>query len=149
MVRRPATCASAIRSCRSRSGRSPRERRPGSTVTVVFPKGFEVEVEAGKIAAPTTEDDGRTIFRSGKLAKPLEFFAYLVADRPGRVPRRHGQRPRSWALRSRSTSGPGRTTSRWAKRVSGLLTQGLPRSATRIGLDWPDYDAAARPSRRP
>jgi hypothetical protein len=48
---------------------------PGSTVMVVFPKGFDVEVEAGKIAAPTTEDDGRTIFRSGKLAKPLEFFA--------------------------------------------------------------------------
>ena len=89
---------------------------------------------------PTTDDDGRTIFRSGKLAKPLEFFAYLVADRPGRLPRTHrrDRRPRAPGrgpgpgVAGRRSRGPSASAacSRWACR----------RSATRIGLDWPTYD---------
>jgi hypothetical protein len=112
---------------------------PGSTVMVVFPKGFDVEVEAGKIAAPTTEDDGRTIFRSGKLAKPLEFFAYLVGDRPGAyqdatVSTQVLGAPISVHVRAWEDDEP------WAKRIGGLLEKGLPALGTRIGLDWPDYD---------
>ncbi len=112
---------------------------PGSSVMVVFPKGFDVEVEAGKIAAPTTEDDGRTIFRSGKLAKPLEFFAYLVGDRPGAyqdatVSTQVLGAPVSVHVRAWEDDEP------WAKRISGLLEQGLPALGARIGLDWPDYD---------
>jgi len=56
---------------------------PGSSVTVVFPKGYDIAVEAGHIATPTTLPDGRTIFRTGPLSVPLDFFAYLVGDRPG------------------------------------------------------------------
>ena len=111
---------------------------PGSTVTVVFPKGFDVEVEAGKIAAPTTEEDGRTIFRTGKLAKPLEFFAYLVADRPGAY--------RDDTVATDVLGAPVQVNVRawqddqpWAKRISGLLDAGLPALGTRIGLDWPEY----------
>jgi hypothetical protein len=112
---------------------------PGSTVTVVFPKGFDVEVEAGKIQAPTTEADGRTIFRTGRLAKPLEFFAYLVADRPGAyndatVSTQVLGAPVSVRVRAWEDDEP------WAKRVSGLLVKGLPALGTRIGLDWPEYD---------
>lgn len=112
---------------------------PGSTVMVVFPKGFDVEVEAGKIAAPTIEDDGRTIFRSGKLAKPLEFFAYLVADRPGAyrdatVSTQVLGAPVSVHVRAWEDDEP------WAKRIGGLLEKGLPALGRRIGLDWPDYD---------
>ena len=114
-------------------------KTPGSTVMVVFPKGFDVEVEAGKIAAPTIEDDGRTIFRSGKLAKPLEFFAYLVGDRPGAyqdatVSTQVLGAPVSVHVRAWEDDEP------WAKRIGGLLEQGLPALGARIGLDWPDYE---------
>ncbi|MGZ9160659.1 MAG: hypothetical protein ACXW4T_05785, partial [Candidatus Limnocylindrales bacterium] len=59
------------------------DETPGSTVTVVFPAGYQITTEVGSFPPPTTTDDGRTIFRSGALSKPLDFFAYLVADRPG------------------------------------------------------------------
>jgi hypothetical protein len=112
---------------------------PGSTVTVVFPKGYDVQVEAGKIPAPSTHDDGRTIFRSGKLAKPLDFFAYLVADRPGAY--------REELVRTEVLDSPVQVQVRaweddepWADRVAGLLEAGLPALGSRIGLEWPDYE---------
>jgi len=111
----------------------------GSTVTVVFPKGYDVEVEAGKIPDPTNDDDGRTIFRSGRLAKPLEFFAYLVGDRPGAY--------REATVSTEVLDAPVTVTVQaweddepWAKRIGGLLEKGLPALGTRIGLDWPEYD---------
>jgi hypothetical protein len=112
---------------------------PGSTVTVVFPKGYDVEVEAGKIPTPTVEDDGRTIFRSGRLAKPLEFFAYLVADRPGAyrdttVSTEVLGAPVSVHVQAWEDDEP------WSERVGTLLDQGLPALGERIGLEWPDYD---------
>ena len=54
------------------------DNTPGSSVTVVFPKGYQVAVEAGRIAAPSRLSDGRTVFRTGPLSAPLDFFAYLV-----------------------------------------------------------------------
>jgi hypothetical protein len=68
---------------------------PGSSVTVIFPEGYDVAVEAGRIPAPSKLADGRSVFRSGTLAKPLDFFAYLVAGRSGvgeagGGPARHG-----------------------------------------------------------
>ena len=56
---------------------------PGSSVKVVFPAGFSADVEAGSIPAPLVDATGRTIYQTGKLDKPLSFFAYLIADRPG------------------------------------------------------------------
>jgi hypothetical protein len=112
---------------------------PGSSVTVIFPKGYDVAVEAGRIPAPTTASDGRTVFRSGALSKPLDFFAYLVADRPGAysdstvttnvLGRRVAVTVRGW------TDDPA-----WAQRVRRLLATGLPALSERIGLPWPDYD---------
>ena len=110
----------------------------GSTVTVVFPKGYDVQVEAGQIPAPTAEDDGRTIFRTGRLAKPLEFFAYLVADRPGAY--------RDALVDTQILGAPVRVQVRsweddepWGKRVGRLLKAALPVLGTRIGLDWPEF----------
>ena len=56
---------------------------PGSTVKVTFPAGYQVEVQSGDIPAPMTAADGTITLQTGKLDKPLTFFAYLVADRTG------------------------------------------------------------------
>lgn len=111
---------------------------PGSTVTVVFPAGYEVQVEAGKIPASTTDDTGQTIFRSGTLDKPLDFFAYLVADRPGAY--------RDETVSTDVLGAPVEVLVRawqddeaWATRVGGLLKVALPVLGTHIGLDWPEY----------
>jgi hypothetical protein len=112
----------------------------GSSVSVVFPAGYQIQVEAGSIPPPITAGDGRVIFRSGVLLKPLDFFAYLVADRPGAyktatVPTTVLGQPvdvvvRSWA-----------DDTAWAKRVGNLLKRGLPALGERIGLPWPDFDS--------
>ena len=115
------------------------ESTPGSTVTVVFPPGYDVKVEAGKIPAGTTDEAGRTIFRSGTLAQPLDFFAYFVADRPGAyqdttVSTTILGAPVDVRLRAWTDDAP------WAERVGGVLEAGLPALAERIGLAWPAYD---------
>ena len=111
----------------------------GSTVTVVFPDGYDIQVEAGQIPDPTTDGQGRTVFRSGRLAKPLEFFVYLVADRPGAY--------RDATVDTEILGAPVRVQVRswqddepWGKRVGRLLKAALPVLGTRIGLDWPDYE---------
>jgi hypothetical protein len=111
---------------------------PGSSVTVVFPKGFQIQVEAGSIPSPTTRDDGRVVFHSGVLAKPLDFFAFLVADRPGAyaattVKTTVLKAPVEVAVRSWSDD------TAWGKRVGSLLKRGLPVLGDRIGLPWPDF----------
>ena len=112
---------------------------PGSSVTVVFPAGFLVQVEAGSIPPPTTSPDGRVVFHSGALTAPLDFFAYLVADRPG-----------AYAVSSVSTSvldAPVQVAVRswsddtaWARRVADLVKRGLPLLGERIGLPWPTFE---------
>jgi hypothetical protein len=111
---------------------------PGSDVTVTFPAGYDVQVEAGSIPAPTTDATGQTVFRSGKLDKPLDFFAYLVADRPGAyndqtVSTEVLGAPVDVLVRSWQDDEP------WATRVGDLLKAALPVLGTQIGLDWPDY----------
>jgi len=109
---------------------------PGGSVRVTFPAGYKVDVEAGSIKAPTTDDGGRTIFSSGRLADPLAFFAYLVGDRPGAY--------RTTAVDATVLGGPADVVVRswpddaaWAKRVGGVLKRGLPALGERIGLAWP------------
>ena len=113
---------------------------PGSSATVVFPTGFQVEVEAGAIPAPTTDSTGRTIFRTGRLDKPLTFFAFLVGDRPG-----------AYASRTITPTVLGRSVPltirswpddpAWDKRVGGLVERALPVLGEQIGLPWPREDA--------
>jgi hypothetical protein len=112
---------------------------PGSRVTVTFPKGYAVDVEVGDLPAPTVDGDGRTIYKTGRLDEPLEFFAYFVADRPGAYDEQEisttvadapvGVTVRSWA-----------EDDAWGKRVGGLFERGLPQLSTRIGLPWPRED---------
>lgn len=112
---------------------------PGSEVTVVFPAGYEVKVEAGEIPRPTTDADGRTVFRTGRLDAPLDFFAYLVADRPGSYAEQTisptvGTASAPIVVRSWPDDAP------WGERVADLLGRGLPRLGERIGLPWPHED---------
>ena len=112
---------------------------PGSSATVVFPTGFQVEVEAGSIPAPTTDSTGRTIFRTGRLDKPLTFFAFLVGDRPG-----------AYSTRTIAPTVLGRSVpltirswpddAAWDKRVGGLVERALPVLGDQIGLPWPRED---------
>ncbi|HEV8403210.1 MAG TPA: hypothetical protein VGQ31_09265 [Candidatus Limnocylindrales bacterium] len=109
---------------------------PGSTVTVTFPAGYQVEVESGDIPAPTTGTDGVVTLRTGKLAEPLKFFAYLVADRTGSYADRTvsaavGSQPVALTIRSWADDPA------WSKRVGDLMARGLPAIATEVGLDWP------------
>ncbi len=109
---------------------------PGSTVMVVFPKGYQAQVAGGAIPAPSTDTAGRTIFRSGTLAKPLSFFAFLVADRPG------AYRARSIAPIVEGSPAPLTIRSwpddaAWDTRVGTLVAKGLPVLGTAIGLRWP------------
>jgi hypothetical protein len=108
---------------------------PGGSVTVAFPAGFKVEVDAAGLQPPTTDASGATTYTTGPLADPLSFFAYFVADRPSayketqiRVPIGDVTVPitiRAWP------DDPA-----WAKRVTDLLTRGLPVLAEDIGLPW-------------
>ena len=109
---------------------------PGSTVRVVFPAGYRVDVASGDIPPATTDAAGRTIFQTGKLIKPLTFFAYLVADRPGVYSER--------TEKSRVAGVPVDLTIRawvddaaWSDRVGGLVGRALPLLSERIGLAWP------------
>lgn len=109
---------------------------PGSTVRVVFPAGYHVEVGAGEIPPPATDATGGVVFQTGKLDKPLAFFAYLVADRPGAevvrtVRTTVGDKPVEVMIRAWTDDAP------WSDRVGGLVGRGLPLLQERIGLPWP------------
>jgi hypothetical protein len=109
---------------------------PGSSVKVVFPPGFSTDVEAGSIPAPVTDATGRTIYQTGKLDRPLSFFAYLIADRPGAyaeriLPSVVGGRTIDLTIRS----WPDDPT--WSTRVGDLVGRALPLLADQIGLPWP------------
>jgi hypothetical protein len=108
---------------------------PGGSVTVAFPSGFTVEVDAAGLRPPTTTADGTSTYTTGPLADPLSFFAYFVADRPSAYKETRLAVPigdvtvpitiRAWP------DDPA-----WAKRVGDLLTRGLPVLAKDIGLPW-------------
>lgn len=115
------------------------DETPGSTVSVVFPEGFNVQLEAGELPAPTTDDAGRIVYASGKLADPLSFFAYFVADRPGSyedadITTIVGGEQAALTVRSWPDDPD------WAERVSSLMERGLPELNNLIGLPWKNED---------
>ena len=111
------------------------ESTPGSTVTVVFPPGFTIDARSDLLGKPSTGADGRMTFKTARLAQPLSFFAYFIADRP------------SAFAESRQTveldGQPLDVTFRawpddpaWAERTSGLVVQAVPLMSAAIGLPW-------------
>lgn len=108
---------------------------PGGSVTVVFPPGFQVEFVAGKLAGPEVAADGSLIYRSGRLADPLAFFAYLVAEREGAYREairttRLGEATLAVRLRAWADDPD------WAERVGDLFVRGLPVIAELVGLPY-------------
>ena len=109
---------------------------PGSTVRVVFPAGYQVEVQTGEIPPPTTAADGTVSFQTPKLDKPLTFFAYLVADRPAAYVERTrvatvGTTPVRLSIQGWADDMA------WSDRVGGLVARALPLLSKQIGLPWP------------
>jgi hypothetical protein len=108
---------------------------PGGTVTVTFPAGYTIEVDSEQLGEPTTAADGRVVYATGRLADPLAFFAYFVADRPTaytestRLVEVAGQ-PLTLAIRAWPDDPA------WGERVGALVERALPDLAGRIGLRW-------------
>jgi hypothetical protein len=108
----------------------------GSSVRVTFPAGFKVEIDQGAIGAPKTSPDGTIVLESGKLAKPLSFFAYLVADRPADLASRAVTVDvGGTAVELTIQSWP--DDQAWSQRVGGLVERALPALSTQLGLPWP------------
>jgi hypothetical protein len=115
------------------------EATPGSTVAVVFPRGFDVTVETGDLPEPTVDAEGRTTYATAKLAEPLTFLAYFVAERPASEIQ-FKDAPVTAPLEG---GDPAEVTIRawpddpeWSQRVGGLFHDGLPVLAASIGLPW-------------
>jgi hypothetical protein len=107
----------------------------GGSVTVVFPPGFAVDVEAPGLQGPSTDGAGNIVFRTGRLANPLTFQATFAADRPSAFTETNlsvtvGAETIPVTIRAWPDDPA------WAKRVSGLLARGLPALADAIGLPW-------------
>jgi hypothetical protein len=108
----------------------------GGTVRVIFPAGYTVNLEAGEMPAPTTDDTGRIVYTTPKLDDTTAYFAFFVADRPG-----------SYATTRRTADVRGDDAQLsirawpddpdWAARVGGLFERGLPEMGNLIGLPWP------------
>jgi hypothetical protein len=108
---------------------------PGSTVRVVFPPGYQVQVQAGDFPPPVTAADGTTTLQTGALVKPLTFFAYLVADQPAayaehKLVAQIGGTAVELAIRGWVDD------TAWSDRVGALVVRGLPLLSQEIGLDW-------------
>jgi hypothetical protein len=108
----------------------------GGTVTVRVPAGYEVAVESGKFASTRTPPGGGTELATRELPKPLDFFAYVSAQKPAAytetplaVPA--GDETIDVALQAWTDDAA------WAKRVGTLFTRSLPVLREEIGLPWP------------
>ena len=111
----------------------------GGTVTVRIPEGYEVAVENGMFATTSKLAGGGTELATKDLAKPLDFFAYVSAQKPAQyaatplaIPA--GDETIDLLLNAWSDDAA------WAKRVGGLFTRSLPVLRDEIGLPWPHPD---------
>ncbi|MFM2105203.1 MAG: hypothetical protein RL338_235 [Chloroflexota bacterium] len=108
----------------------------GSSVRVVFPPGFRVTVAAGELPEPTSSTTGETIYRTGPLATPLAFYAYLRADRPADLVATTrttsvGGRPVTLTIRAWPEEGA------WAERTGEIFAAALPLLGEAVGLPFP------------
>jgi hypothetical protein len=110
---------------------------PGGSVSVTWPAGFNIEVQSGEFGTPKTDAAGAVTYTTGRLAQPLSFFAYFIADRPNaftetKLPVEVGGRPVDVAIRAWPDDPA------WATRVGEVLKVALPAMSEAIGLPWLD-----------
>lgn len=108
---------------------------PGGSVTVTFPAGYHVDVKADGLRAPTTDSAGKIVYATGRLAAPLTFFAYFIADRPSAFNEttatvQVGGRPLQVSLHAWPDDAA------WGKRIASLMERALPVLGEKIGLVW-------------
>jgi hypothetical protein len=111
----------------------------GSSVAVRFPPGWDVAVESGELPRRETTTDGGTVLEAGPLAAPLDFFAFVSAERPAV----YVDRPLTVPVEGQDVElllqawkdDPG-----WADRTGSLFADALPVLRADIGLPWPVED---------
>jgi len=107
----------------------------GSSVQVNVPAGFQPSVEGGPLTASQATDGSWTL-RSGAIADPFSFFAYLSVDRPGAFTTTKLSFPVGAATASVDVQAWDDDDA-WGQRMAKLLTDGLPALQELIGLDYP------------
>ncbi len=111
----------------------------GSTVSIAFPAGWDVSVTAGSMPVTATSAGGGTILRSGRIASPLTWFAYVLGQQSAEfkdhaVEVKTADGPVSLVLRSWADDAA------WANRTGRLFRNGLPVLRDQIGIAWPHED---------
>jgi hypothetical protein len=108
----------------------------GGSVTVRIPAGYEHAVETGHFDSVKTAANGSTELRTKALSKPLDFFAYVSAQKPAT----YSDTPLDVPTGDESVSlvlKGWKDDAAWTERVGGLFTKSLPVLREEIGLPWP------------
>ena len=111
----------------------------GSSVAVRFPPGWDVAVESGELPRRETTADGGTVLEAGPLAAPLDFFAFVSAQRPAV----YVERPLTVPVDGQDVDlllQAWNDDAGWADRISSLFADALPALREDIGLPWPADD---------
>jgi hypothetical protein len=111
----------------------------GSRVSVHFPPGYDVTVENGDFDSRTKASDGGITLATEPLGEPLDYFAYLTAQREAVY--------RETPLTVQGDGGDiallvrgWRDDPAWAGRIGGLFKKALPELSREIGLAWPETE---------
>jgi len=111
----------------------------GSSVEVRFPPGWDVAVESGELPRRATSADGGTVLGAGPLAAPLDFFAFVSAQRPAI----YVDRPQTVPVEGQDVElvlQGWKDDPAWTDRTGSLLAGALPVLRKDIGLPWPIED---------
>lgn len=115
------------------------DETPGGSVTLTLAGDYEVGFAAGSLDGPSEGPDGSQVFRSGTLADPLDFFAYVVADRPSAYESRT-IRPTVLGVAVPVSLQAWVDDPAWADRVEDLFVRGLPVLGDALGIAYPPRD---------
>ncbi|HET7831139.1 MAG TPA: hypothetical protein VFL03_16415 [Candidatus Limnocylindrales bacterium] len=108
----------------------------GGTVTVRVPKGYDVTVENGTFDRTVTTADGDTELRATSLAKPLDFFAFVSAQKPAEYAETPLAVPAGDETIDLTLRG-WKDDPAWSTRIGDLFTRSLPVLRDEVGLPWP------------
>jgi hypothetical protein len=108
---------------------------PGSSVAVQFPTGYQVTVGRGPLTGPIPDEAGHDLWTSGGLAKPLDYVADIVADRPVNYDETSVDVPlEAGSAKVLVHSWPDDRA--WGDRVANIAQHALPILEREIGVPW-------------